>query len=248
MTGLNTYNKYAYHAETDGKKSMSEDVYKGPERALQATDDFYGNQEGFQYTEEKVTGWIQKHVKLPKSGRVLDLCCGDGIWSKGIRNVNPKLDIYGIDISEGGITKARMLLNADNKHFIVGDAEAGLPFDDGFFHLIFARGPGLYNQHSMDRPSTIGVIESWHLKLAQGGVFYSIFASTPKKMGTYTPMDEVKLPYNRSPRKTEAVDFRGGKYHHTIQSFLTPFWKAKNISVRGYSFFENLHVLITRLH
>lgn len=226
---------------------MIEPVYGAPEEALTATDEFYENQEGFQYSEEKVTEWLRKNVKLPKSGRVLDLCCGDGIWSKGIQNLNAKLDIYGIDISKGAITKAYTLLNSDKKHFVTGNAEEALPFKDGFFQLIFARGPGLYNQHSMDRPATIRVIESWHTKLAPSGVFYSIFASTPKKMGSYTPMEEVKLPYNRSPRKTETVDFHGGKYHHTIQSFLTPFWKARNVDIVRYSFFENLHVLITKL-
>jgi SAM-dependent methyltransferase len=222
-------------------------VYKTSDDALKATDEFYKSHEGFQYSEHKVTEWIRKHVKLPKKGRVLDLCCGDGIWSKGIQNINPKLELYGIDISQGAIAKACKLLNADDKHFIAGDAEVGLPFEDGFYHLIFARGPGLYNQHDMDRPATIRVIESWHLKLAPSGFFYSIFASTPEKMGTYTPMDEAKLPYNRSPRLTETVDFRGGKYHHTIQSFLTPFWKAENVVIVNYSFLGNQHVLITRL-
>ena len=33
----------------------------------------------------------------------------------------------------------------------------------------------------------------------------SIFSSDPRKMGTYTPMDEVKLPYNRAPRHTPAL-------------------------------------------
>ncbi len=106
--------------------NVRKDIYEAPAAALRATDEFYESQEGFQYSEEKVTEWIRTHVKLPGSGRVLDLCCGDGIWSKGFQNINRKLGIYGIDISEGGITKARMLLHADEKHFIVGDADAGV--------------------------------------------------------------------------------------------------------------------------
>ena len=222
-------------------------VYNSPEEALSATNEFFSRQEGFQYTEKRVTEWIRAHVKLPKAGRVLDLCCGDGIWSKGIQNVSPKLELFGIDISGGGIDKAKKLLNADGDHFVVGDAEKALPFSDDFFALIFARGPGLYNQHTMDRLATIRVIESWHDNLTKSGLFYSIFASQPEKMGTYTLMEEVKLPYNRSPRKSETVDFHGGKYHHTIQSFLTPFWKTPNVVIVSYSFFNNLHFLITRL-
>lgn len=225
---------------------MSNLVYDSREEALSATNEFFSRQEGFQYSEEMVTQWVSAYVKLPKAGRVLDLCCGDGIWSQGIQNVNPNLELFGIDISVGGIKKAKKLLDDDGEHFLVGDAETGLPFPDDFFALIFARGPGLYNQHNMDRPATINVIESWHRKLTKSGLFYSIFASQPEKMGTYTPMEEVKLPYNRAPRKSETVDFHGGKYHHTIQSFLTPFWKANNVKLVNYSFFQNLHVLVTR--
>src|SRR5690606_23185388 len=115
-------------------------------------------------------------------GRILDLCCGDGIWSKGIQHVNPDLELFGVDISQGAIEKARKLVDADEQHFIVADAESQLPFEDNFFSLIFARGPGLYNQHNMDRPSTISIIEHWHSKLNSRGLFYSIFASTPEKM------------------------------------------------------------------
>ena len=225
---------------------MSHEVYASAQEALRATDAFYESQEGFQYTEELVEDWLKQFVRLPKAGRVLDLCCGDGIWSKGIKNLAPALELHGIDVSEGGIAKARQLMGEDAERFVVGDAEAELPYPDGHFQLIFARGPGLYNQHDMDRPATVAVIRRWHEKLAPGGRFYSIFASTPRLMGTYTPMQNVKLPYNRSPRKTEAVDFSGGKYHHTIQSFLAPFWREESIEVAQYSFVRNNHVLVTR--
>lgn len=222
-------------------------TYYDPDEALAATDEFYESQEGFQYTEELVEKWLTNFVRIPKSGRVLDLCCGDGIWAKGFKNLNPNLELFGIDISQGGISKAKNLLNYDYNHFVVGDAEKKLPFPDGYFHLIFARGPGLYNQHDMDRHATIKVLEYWHKKLTPGGQFYSVFASNPVHMGNYTGMENAKLPYNRCPRKTEAVDFRGGgKYHHTIQSFLTPFWKADSIEVVKYSFVGNMHILITK--
>jgi len=222
------------------------DVYDTPAGALAATDQFYWMQEGFEYPEEVVTEWIRKNVKVPKVGRALDLCCGDGIWSKGIRNVSPGIECFGIDISAGGISKARALLETDDQHFIAGDAEKELPFPDDFFDLIFARGPGLYNQHSMDRPATTAVIEMWHRKLKPAGKCYSIFASDPQRMGTYGPIEEAVLPFNRCPRLTETVDFRGGKYHHNIESFLTPFWKSQQIDVVDYSFLRKQHILITR--
>lgn len=223
------------------------EVYDTPADALAATDQFYWLQEGFEYPEDVVTDWIGRHVKVPKKGNVLDLCCGDGIWSKGIRNVSAGVECFGIDLSAGGIEKARKLLETDDRHFVVGDAEKELPFDDGFFDLIFARGPGLYNQHSMDRPATIRVIEMWHRKLKPaGGRFYSIFASDPRQMGTYGPIEQAVLPFNRCPRHTDTVDFQGGKYHHSIKTFLTPFWESRSIEIVDYSFIRKQHILITR--
>jgi SAM-dependent methyltransferase len=227
-------------------RPMAEPTYDSPEQALERTDAFYADEGGFRYSLEKVTEWLRRHVRLPQAGRVLDLCCGDGIWSKGIGDLNPALDLYGIDLSQGAVAKARRLLEADAAHFVVGDAEGDLPFPDGFFALVFARGPGLYNQHSMERPAAIRILEGWHRKLAPGGEFCSVFHSTPERMGTYTPMDQVKLPYNRSPRRTEAVDFRGGKYHHTTDSFLAPFRRARGVEIARYAFVASTHILVTR--
>ncbi len=218
----------------------------GSETGRAETDRFYRENEGFGYSEEYVNGWLRANVDLPETGRALDLCCGDGIWSKGMQNLRPELEIFGIDYSSGGIEKARKLLRADEEHFVVGDAETEMPFTEGFFDLVFARGPGLYNQHDMDRPATIAVIERWHRLLTPEGLFYSIFASTQEMMGTYTPPDEVKLPYNRYPRRTETVDFRGGKYHHTEESFLAPFRKARDVVIEGYRYERGLHILVTR--
>ena len=225
---------------------MTEPLYTSPEEALAATDDFYTG-EGFSYSEDLVVEWLSSNIVLPQTGKVLDLCCGDGIWSRGIQLLNPDLELFGLDISTGAIGKARRIVGADAEHYVVGDAEVPLPWEPGTFDMIFARGPGLYNQHSMDHLDTIRVIEHWHSKLTPRGRLWSIFASTPKLMGSYTPMDEVKLPYNRAPRQTPTTRFEGGKYHHTVQSFLTPFWKARNLEISEYKFVRHQHVLSTRL-
>jgi SAM-dependent methyltransferase len=212
--------------------------------ARTATDEFYRTG-GFSYTEEHVSEWISSHVTLPRQGRVLDLCCGDGIWSRGFQLVAPNLDLYGIDISTGAIETACELLGATSS-FVVGDAEAELPWPDCHFDLVFARGPGLYNQHDMTRANTVSVIEKWHQKLKPDGRFYSIFASNPRRMGSYTPPENVKLPYNKTPRSTPAVQFDGGKFHHSIESFHAPFLAANSVEIERYSFVGNMHILITR--
>jgi SAM-dependent methyltransferase len=228
-----------------------QELYDSPENALAATDRFYREAVGFSYDLEAVKSWLAAHVRIPKAGRVLDLCCGDGIWSKGFRELNPDLELYGIDVSAGGIDKARELLGEGRaaetgRRFVVGDAEAGLPWPQGHFDLIFARGPGLFNQHDFARPAAVRVIEGWHAHLSDRGQLYAVFASTPRLIGRYTPMSEAVLPYNRAPRQTGTIDFEGGKFHHSIESFHRPFWYARNVEIVSYSFQGNQHILVTR--
>ncbi len=229
------------------KRAMANEIYQTADEARQATDVFYADQ-GFEYTPEQVNQWLK--IYLPrglKSVAVLDLCCGDGIWSQGIKNYSENAQLYGIDISAGAIEKARTLVSDDAENFLVGDAEASLPWPDGTFDLIFARGPGLFNQHSMDRQAAIEVIQMWHRALKPSGKMLSMFYSNPEMFGAYTNPLKVKLPYNRAPRLTDAVDFTGGKYHHDITSFLLPFRKAKNVKMGEYRFIRNNHILETRL-
>ncbi|MEX0702840.1 MAG: class I SAM-dependent methyltransferase [Planctomycetales bacterium] len=221
-------------------------TYDSPAEALQATSRFYQDS-GFQYTDEKVADHLAIYIRRPpKSGNVLDLCCGDGIWSKGIKALDPNSTLHGIDISPGAIESARRAVPADAANFVVGDAEGPLPWPDGTFDLIFARGPGLFNQHSMDRPAAIEVIERWHRLLKPAGVMVSMFYSDPELFGTYTNPLKVALPYNRAPRLTAAVDFTGGKYHHDIASFLCPFRKAGNVKLGDYRFLKKTHILESR--
>lgn len=228
--------------------STTRPVYESAADALAATDWFYGSSDGFEYTPQQVRHWLALYaVNLPTTGRVLDLCCGDGVWSAGLAALQPGLELHGIDISTGGIEKARRNIPEHASRFVVGDVEQSLPWPDGTFDLIFARGPGLFNQHSMDRPATIAVIEMWHRALKPNGRMISIFYSSPQLMGTYTNPLKVALPYNRAPRLTEAVDFTGGKYHHTIESFQLPFRKATNVKLGAYRFVRNNHILETKL-
>ncbi len=226
---------------------MSNEVYESAEQARRATDEFYCDR-GFDYTPEQVRQWLSIYLRRPlKTGKVLDLCCGDGIWARGIKDLSPDVTLYGIDISTGGIEKARTLLPDDAEGFVIGDAEHELPWAEGTFDLVFARGPGLYNQHSMDRLATIQVIEMWHRLLNRSGLFVSVFYSNPELFGTYTNPLKVALPYNRAPRLTETVDFTGGKFHHDTNSFLTPFRKARSVQLVDYRFIRNHHILETRL-
>lgn len=221
-------------------------VYETASEALEHTDAFYRTG-GFSYTPDQVQTWLELIFDKPPKGRVLDLCCGDGVWSQGLQNWAPDAELYGIDISTGAIEAAAARLDTSiADRFIVGDSESPLPWSDGFFDAILARGPGLYNQHEMNRPATIAVIEDWHRTLRNGGVMYSVFASDPVRFGSYTNPLLVKLPYNRAPRLTSAVDFTGGKFHHTTESFMDPFLNANGVEMMDYKFVRKNHILKTR--
>jgi len=221
-------------------------VYENATEALGHTDDFYRSG-GFTYTAEQVQKWLVLIFGKPPVGRVLDLCCGDGVWSEGLSIWAPDAELYGIDISKGAIETSLARLGRDaDQRFRVGDCESDLPWTEGFFDTILARGPGLYNQHRMDRPATVSVIECWHRVMRSGGTMYSVFASDPERFGTYTNPLLVKLPYNRAPRLTDAVDFTGGKYHHDTTSFLAPFASAAGVEIKDYKFVRKNHVLKTQ--
>ena len=224
-------------------------TYKSENDARGATDEFYENQSGFSYTQQTVATWLDIYLRKnpPLNAQILDICCGDGVWSKGFKSRLENCSVYGIDISTGGINKARDLNPEDHNNFIQGDAELELSWENGTFDLIFARGPGLFNQHSMDRQATINVIERWHTKLKKSGIMISSFYSDPDLFGTYTNPVKVSLPYNKAPRLTDTVDFTGGKYHHDIQSFLLPFKKAQNVKILDYRFIRNNHIIETQL-
>ncbi len=120
---------------------MTDEIYQSAQEARQATDAFYADH-GFEYTPDQVKQWLEIYLPhMPKTGCVLDLCCGDGVWAAGIKALNPDLHLHGIDISPGAIDKAKELAPHDAEQFVVGDAEDSLPWPDGTFDLIFARGP-----------------------------------------------------------------------------------------------------------
>jgi hypothetical protein len=64
-------------------------------------------------------------------------------------------------------------------------------------------------------------------------------------MGKYAPMSETRLPLNRVPRRTPALDFHGGKFHHTPGSFTSPFLAADGVRIRKYVYEPGRHTLLS---
>ena len=88
-----------------------------------------------------------EHASLPREARILDAGCGPGelvlsLTKKGY-------DVWGVDISEGMIDKARDVLKSGGfrltDRLSVGDIE-DIRFDDGFFDVVVASGVIEYQQ------------------------------------------------------------------------------------------------------
>ena len=213
-------------------------------KPLNETNHFYRKRGGFSYDKDKVVSWLRRFAHLPKKGKVLDLCCGDGIWAWGMLQLHPELEVFGVDISAGGIGVARDTLGR-TAEFQCRDVEQPLDFPGDTFDLIFARGLPFFNQHDMNRPAFIALLEHWHTLLKKDGRFFSTYSSRPELMGSYTDPKNTKLPLNRKARKTPAIEFSGGKYHHSVSASLQPFWSAQNVAIKKYSFISTRHILTT---
>ena len=222
--------------------------------AVRKTDEFYAQHKGCSYSDEQVDRWLGKwflpFVQLAGLERILDLCCADGCWSFGLLRRFPGLQITGVDVSDGAIhiakERAVALGLGDQVEFFAHDCETELPLPDSGFDLIFARGLFIYNQHNMLRVGCLKLLEHWHKKLRGGGRFVAMYGSKPDRFGTYTPPEETKgLPTNLCPRKTEAVDFSGGKFNHSPVTFLEPFLALNTAQVAFYQFQHGRHTLIS---
>lgn len=92
--------------------------------------------------DEYTTGWLPRLVReevarrlAGKTGRLLDIGCGEGLLFAGVCRSAPGLDITGIDPWEGILMRSRMRIAEEglsSVKLVRADAMA-LPFPDGTF-------------------------------------------------------------------------------------------------------------------
>ena len=92
------------------------------------------------YTHAPLTNWGLKLVNVQDGWTMLDVGCGGGFTIRRLLKRSKDAQVYGIDISEESVTKARKV-NADvlDKQVYVtqGSAEQ-LPYSDEMFDLVTA--------------------------------------------------------------------------------------------------------------
>jgi ubiquinone/menaquinone biosynthesis C-methylase UbiE len=87
-------------------------------------------------------GPVPERDDLTSMHTILDLACGPGSWALEMAYCYPRLQVTGVDVSQGMIDFARMRARTqelDNAHFQVMDITQPLDVDDEAFDLVNGR-------------------------------------------------------------------------------------------------------------
>ena len=92
------------------------------------------------YTHAPLTNWGLKLVNVQDGWTMLDVGCGGGFTIRRLLNRSKNAQVYGIDISEESVTKARQV-NAevlDKQVYVTQGSAEQLPYNDEMFDLVTA--------------------------------------------------------------------------------------------------------------
>ena len=92
------------------------------------------------YTHAPLTNWGLKLVHVQDGWTMLDVGCGGGFTIRRLLNRSKDAQVYGIDISEESVTKARKV-NADvldKQVYVTQGSAENLPYNDELFDLVTA--------------------------------------------------------------------------------------------------------------
>ena len=139
-----------------------------------------------------LTNWGLKLVDIQDSWTMLDIGCGGGATLQRLLKRSKDAQVYGIDISEESVAKARKV-NAevlDKQVFVTQGSAEKLPYEDGKFDLVTAVETVYF------WPNLPGCIQEVYRVLKQGGKFAilvevvdgdSKWTSVVEGMTAYTP-------------------------------------------------------------
>ncbi len=111
--------------------------------------------------------WGLRAIKnIPKGGKVLEIGCGGGAMTRGIKFYRPDLEVYGLDFSENSLKYARK--NPGGVNFIQGDI-FNMPFKSNSFDAVVCFD---VLEHLENLPKALGEVRRI---LKPGGIFHAAF-------------------------------------------------------------------------
>ena len=129
------------------------------------------------------------------SRRIADIACGTGILSDRIERELQPDEIYGIDMSDGMLEKARARSN--RVKWLRGPAEK-LPFDDGALDAVVTTSAF----HFFDQPAAL---REFHRVLASGGLAAVSALSTRQPLLQASAANRWKPQHNASPTEMRSL-------------------------------------------
>ena len=148
------------------------------------------------YTHAPLTNWGLKLVNIQDGWTMLDMGCGGGFTIRRLLNRSKDAQVYGIDISEESVAKAKKV-NAevlDKQVFVTQGSAEKLPYENEKFDLVTAVETVYF------WPNLPGCLQEVHRVLKPGGKFAilvevvdsdSKWTSVVEGMTAYTP-EQIK--------------------------------------------------------
>jgi ubiquinone/menaquinone biosynthesis C-methylase UbiE len=134
-------------------------------------------------------------LRAHRSRRIADIACGTGILSDRIaRELHPG-EVYGIDMSDGMLEKARARSN--RVQWLHGPAEQ-LPFDDGTLDAVVTTSAF----HFFNQPAAL---REFHRVLASGGLLAVATLSARQPLLQASSANRWKPQHNPSPAEMRTL-------------------------------------------
>jgi len=157
VTSLHTSTKRDYLARMIDNKVEAMIIAKKYGRDYWDGDSRYGYG-GYKYIPGRwkpVAEALIHRYRLKPGSKVLDVGCGKGYLLYEMQLLEPQLEIYGVDVSEYGLSNMHPDMKGD---FRLAKAQERLPFEDKEFDLVISLGT-FHNLHIYELEVAVSEVE-----------------------------------------------------------------------------------------
>lgn len=139
---------------------------------------------------------------IPKKGKILEVGCGEGLFLSSLGSTSSDLEMFGVDISEQMLQRAKERISGKNINLIKADG-CNLPFEDNTFDSVVCISV-LYN---LDFENVTRVVkEMFRVCKSEGKIYFdirnkrSIVFKIQYKLAKYV---DPNIPVQLNPYKIE---------------------------------------------